>query len=1044
MNATHALGWALVHFLWQGAALAIVLGMALAALRPTAARTRYALSLLTLCAMLVLPVATGLRLIQPTSAPVSTSSIQPNPVATEPLPADKASPAPRHTTERVTAPAATVPQTERHGAQLARLNDLLEPALPWLVVVWVIGVLTLSLRLAHGWMTARRLRTEGTRSGPVALQQVLARLAARLRVTRPVRLLESLVIEVPAVIGWLRPVILVPTSALTGLTPQQLEVLLAHELAHVRRYDYLVNVIQCVIETLLFYHPAVWWVSRRVREEREHCCDDLAVAVCGDPHLYAGALVGMERIRSTTPRLALAATGGGGSLLHRVRRLLMPATVRTEYFPRWAAGIAGAMAVTLALLATGSDRVSGATATGTIPGDTTRMTPDTVLRAPDPSQPLAQRWDWARTQARQLGKRSYWIGYTIKRPAWLEHSVYVDRGMEVTGQNVTISGRLFGSFQGMIFRGVRLAPLTGTSDSDDITLLFGFTADQSGKAVLSHVHVASFYLPMDFRGRTLVWLGNAVDAQSLPLVEGLFSATPQPELREDVVSAIGIHGSSETVVPILVRLLTSRESNDVRSQAAEWLGFHPTAAAVNALSAAARHDVSGDVRRQAAEALGNNTLPAATDSVIAVAKSAGDPDTRREAVEGLGSKSTDRALNSLVTIAQSDRDEDVQRAAVEALGEMPDGRGLNILREVARKHPRSDVRRAAIESLGENLPAADAIPLLKSIALDDLDPDVQREAIERLGDVHGNEADVLAAITDFARTHPNSDVRRSAVETLAELAPTAATVRVLAGLASTDRNEDVQRAAVETLGEIGDLGLPAVIDIARSHPNSDVRRAAIETIGDKAPAPQALDLLAQIARTDRDPDVQREAVETLGSIHDDRAYTLLVDVARRHPVSDVRRAAIETLGESGRTDSVMAVLGDVVRWGDDPDVAREAVETLGDLHDARALALVGRIARGNGNVDVRRQAIETYTESASPDSAVALLKSILASDAPEDIYSAVLESLEEMKGGAGIPVLIDVARSHPNREVRADALRRLAESDDPRAQQIFDQTLRRP
>src|SRR5438045_2418615 len=127
------------------------------------------------------------------------------------------------------------------------------------------------------------------------------RLAARLRVNRPVRLLQSALVHVPAVLGCVRPVILLPASALTGLTPLQLEALLAHELAHVRRYDYLVNLVQSVIETLLFYHPAVWWISARVRDEREHCCDDLAVAVCGDPHFYASALLSMERLRVTTP-----------------------------------------------------------------------------------------------------------------------------------------------------------------------------------------------------------------------------------------------------------------------------------------------------------------------------------------------------------------------------------------------------------------------------------------------------------------------------------------------------------------------------------------------------------------------------------------------------------------------------------------------------------------------------------------------------------------------------------------------------------------------
>jgi len=998
MNATHALGWALVHFLWQGAALAILLGIALAITRPTAARTRYALSLLTLGAMLVLPIATGLRLydsvrLEP-PAPLTSTLAQREPETRSSVP-DSPAPSATSTGTPIDQP-------------VARLRDLLNPALPWLVVVWVVGVVALSVRLAHGWIMARRLRTDGTRTTSASLQQVLERLAARMRVSRPVQLLESLLVEVPAVIGWLRPVILVPASALTGLTPQQLEVLLAHELAHVRRYDYLVNVVQCVIETLLFYHPAVWWVSRRVRDEREHCCDDLVVQLCGDRHLYASALVDMERLRPATPRLALAATGG--SLLHRVKRLILPRGARTEFFPRWAAGVAGVLAVTVALLATGSDRLAGEP-TEIVAADTTRTAPDTVLRHPDPSQPLAQRWEWARTQARQLGKRTYWIGYQVSRPAWLEHSVYIDRGTEVIGQDFKVTGRLFGDFQGLMFRGVRLGPLTGTGDSDDIAILFAFTADQSGKTALTHVHVASIYLPVDFRGRTLVWLGSSADAQSLALVEGLFASTTQPELREDIVAAVGIHGTSDAVVPILLRWLNSRQPTDVRVQAAEWLGFHPTPSAVSALSRAARGDVASDVRREAAEALGDNTLPAATDSTIAVAKTATDPDARREAVEGLGQKDSERALAALVSIAQTDRDEDVQREAVETLGEMPGGRGLNAVRDVARRHPR---------------------------------PDVQRQAIETLGAVHEGKGDALAALIEFARTHPNTDVRRQAIETLGQLAPTAETVRLLAAIALNDRNEDAQREAVETLAEIGELGLPAVIDIARTHPSPDIRRAAIEKIGEHAPAAQALDLLEQIARRDPHPDVQRAAVETLGELHDDRAYSLLVEFARSHPATDVRRAAIETLGETGRTDSVMAVLDGVARGADHPDVARAAVETLGELHDARALALIARIARTHRSLDVRRAAIETYTETASPDSALALLKSILATEAPEDVYSEVLESLEQLEGGVGIPALIDAARSHSNREVRADALRRLAESDDPRAQQIFDQTLRRP
>jgi len=140
-------------------------------------------------------------------------------------------------------------------------------------------------------------------------------------------------------------VVLVPASTLAGLSPQQLEAILAHELAHVRRHDYLANLLQTAVETLLFYHPAVWWVSAQIRRERENCCDDLAVAVCGDRLGYARALVDLEGLRIEAPRLALAASGG--SLTDRIRRLVgVPG--RPSRRP-WAAGL-----LALALLPAGA------------------------------------------------------------------------------------------------------------------------------------------------------------------------------------------------------------------------------------------------------------------------------------------------------------------------------------------------------------------------------------------------------------------------------------------------------------------------------------------------------------------------------------------------------------------------------------------------------------------------------------------------------------------------------------------------------------------
>src|SRR5436309_7272763 len=270
MSAIHTLGWTLMHSVWQGTLAAAGLAALLTVVPARAARSRYALSVATLLVMLALPLATGLRM------------------GTEPS------------------------WTDASAHAFTTRMRAVEPALPWVVALWLGGVLLMSAHAARGWLATQRLRTVGTGPVPEAWRQRLAALATRLRVSRPVRLLASALIAVPAVIGWWRPVMLIPVSVLTGggLTPLQLDALLAHELAHVRRHDYLVNLLQTVVETLLFYHPAVWWVSTRVRVEREHCCDDLAVQVCGDGLTYEKALVKLEELRSPTIRLPVSLQGG--------------------------------------------------------------------------------------------------------------------------------------------------------------------------------------------------------------------------------------------------------------------------------------------------------------------------------------------------------------------------------------------------------------------------------------------------------------------------------------------------------------------------------------------------------------------------------------------------------------------------------------------------------------------------------------------------------------------------------------------------------------
>ena len=194
------------------------------------------------------------------------------------------------------------------------------------VPLWFIGVLALSLRLGFGWLCVARIRRAANEPLTGLWPERVRAMAGRLRISKPVRIAQSAIVQVPMLIGWVRPVILIPASVVSGLTIAQLEAVIAHELAHVRRHDYLANIVQTAAEILLFYHPACWWISKQIRAEREHACDDLAVSVCGDRVLYAEALADLETVRAETQVLGLAATDG--VLTRRIRRLVAAAPVR--------------------------------------------------------------------------------------------------------------------------------------------------------------------------------------------------------------------------------------------------------------------------------------------------------------------------------------------------------------------------------------------------------------------------------------------------------------------------------------------------------------------------------------------------------------------------------------------------------------------------------------------------------------------------------------------------------------------------------------------
>ena len=338
--ALEQVGWVLLHFLWQGALFGALFWCANFMLRRRSANARYLAGCVTLLLMAASPIVTFFAL-RATSDGSSASLL----LTGEQVDQFLATPF-LGGGEAAGAGAAFDPSKASAGAGFD-WKRYIDPYLPWLSIGWLVGVTLMALRQVGGWVWL----TYTVRSATLPLQDDrLAALAQRL-VRRPVRFLESWMVQGPATLGVLRPIILLPISATTGLTHKQLIAIMAHELAHIRRWDYVVNVVQAAIETLLFFHPAVWWVSRRVRQERENCCDDVAVDVVGDRTLYAIALERLDRLRdgpaATPAHLALGA--GGGDLLVRIGRLLGVRPYDLAHVGR-GAGVVWAMAGGLVLL----------------------------------------------------------------------------------------------------------------------------------------------------------------------------------------------------------------------------------------------------------------------------------------------------------------------------------------------------------------------------------------------------------------------------------------------------------------------------------------------------------------------------------------------------------------------------------------------------------------------------------------------------------------------------------------------------------------------
>ncbi len=303
----NALGWTLLNSLWQGLLIVFLLMITLFFLRKQKAAMRYRIGVSALALLLMVNIFTFVSYSSQTTYrhTKATSSLE---ILT---------PASHHFTANdwLIEPSGQSWQTNTFA--------FFDHYMPLLVLLWLVGMSLLSLRFIGELTVIQYLRHRQVLKAEAHWQQQLEVFSKRLRLHKKVALLQSLRIASPIVVGILEPVILVPLGMLNNLPPKQIKGILAHELAHIKRHDYLVNLLQSLAEVLYFFNPAVWWLSSYIRTEREHCCDDLAIELTGDEINFVKSLAQLEMQRANYSSLAMAWLGNSpGSVLSRIQRVL--------------------------------------------------------------------------------------------------------------------------------------------------------------------------------------------------------------------------------------------------------------------------------------------------------------------------------------------------------------------------------------------------------------------------------------------------------------------------------------------------------------------------------------------------------------------------------------------------------------------------------------------------------------------------------------------------------------------------------------------------
>lgn len=400
----------------------------------------------------------------------------------------------------------------------------------------------------------------------------------------------------------------------------------------------------------------------------------------------------------------------------------------------------------------------------------------TIIKHPNPTATLDQRWEWAMKQAKDSKfKEGCWIGYSIQR--LMGENSYIGafhsppRAGEIPLAEI-ICGKKDKAEEKKVsdeqaIKQAAQQALKKLEDAKhpeekilkDVAILFEFDKKASPEAI-EKIQVSNLSLYVDLKSKPLIWLGTAEHSQSIPILEQIYKTVNSSDTKEKLVTAVGIHEPIDLVGSFLEKVLLSNDPDDVRENAAFWLGQQDTERALKILLKTAQADRSEDVREKAVFGISQIKISGATEALIHLAEKADDDEVREKAIFWLGQGEGEKALKFLVKAAKADPSSDVREKAVFAISQMKSDDATDELIDLAYHARENNVRKKAIFWLGQKA-SKKAVAVLEDVVNKDDDEEVQKQAVFALTQLPDHRG--VPNLIKIAKTHPSREIRKKAI-----------------------------------------------------------------------------------------------------------------------------------------------------------------------------------------------------------------------------------------------------------------------------------------